>query len=134
MNPRVKAVIDNHKTDLRLIFRHYPLAQHKLAREAAISAEAAGNSGKFWQFHDTLYKLNGGIDANSVTSAQKQLQLKQMPKNSPEYKQFSNYVDEDRALGDQIGLEHTPTFVLCYPDGRAVTIDRLSEIDRFITH
>jgi protein-disulfide isomerase len=36
---------------LRIIFRHFPLAMHPHAREAAIAAEAAHAQGKFWQRH-----------------------------------------------------------------------------------
>src|SRR5205814_9041961 len=39
-----------------LIFRNFPLANHKHAREAAQAAEAAGLQGRFWQMHDVLYR------------------------------------------------------------------------------
>jgi protein-disulfide isomerase len=41
---------------LRVVFHHYPLAEHKYARQAALAAEAAGLQGKFWEMHDILYK------------------------------------------------------------------------------
>jgi protein-disulfide isomerase len=41
---------------LRVIFRHYPLAMHAHAIEAALAAEAAGLQGRFWEMHDLLYK------------------------------------------------------------------------------
>lgn len=41
---------------LRIIFRHFPLAMHPHAREAAIAAEAAHAQGKFWEMHDLLYE------------------------------------------------------------------------------
>jgi protein-disulfide isomerase len=41
---------------LRVIFRHYPLAMHSHASQAALAAEAAGLQGRFWEMHDLLYK------------------------------------------------------------------------------
>ena len=41
---------------LRVIFRHFPLASHKHAREAAIASEAAALQDRFWEMHDLLYR------------------------------------------------------------------------------
>ena len=41
---------------LRIIFRHFPLAVHQHAVDAALAAEAAGMQGRFWQMHDILYR------------------------------------------------------------------------------
>jgi protein-disulfide isomerase len=56
----VSAVIGQIERDyghrLRVVFRHYPLAMHSHAIEAALAAEAAGLQGHFWEMHDLLYK------------------------------------------------------------------------------
>jgi protein-disulfide isomerase len=41
---------------LRFVFRHFPLANHQHAREAALASEAAGLQGRFWEMHDLLYR------------------------------------------------------------------------------
>ena len=42
---------------LRLIFRHYPIAErHKNAMAAAQAVEAAGLQNKFWEMHDRIYE------------------------------------------------------------------------------
>ena len=41
---------------LRVVFRHFPLAMHAHAMEAALAAEAAGLQGRFWEMHDMLYQ------------------------------------------------------------------------------
>jgi protein-disulfide isomerase len=38
-----------------VIFRHFPLANHKHAQVAARAAEAAGLEDRFWEMHDFLY-------------------------------------------------------------------------------
>lgn len=55
---------------LRLIFRHFPLANHPHAREAAAASEAAHLQGKFWEMHDLLYERQAewskGVDVPSL--------------------------------------------------------------------
>lgn len=41
---------------LKVMFHHFPLINHRHAREAAHAAEAAGLQGRFWEMHDLLYK------------------------------------------------------------------------------
>jgi protein-disulfide isomerase/uncharacterized membrane protein len=44
--------------NIRLGFRNFPvpLASHKWSRQAAITAEAAGQQGKFWEMHDYIFE------------------------------------------------------------------------------
>jgi protein-disulfide isomerase len=43
-------------SDIRYVYRYFPLATHQNAGFAAMLAEAANRSGKFWQMHDLLYQ------------------------------------------------------------------------------
>jgi protein-disulfide isomerase len=43
--------------DMRLVYRHLPLADlHPLAELAAEAAEAAASQGRFWEMHDLLFE------------------------------------------------------------------------------
>jgi protein-disulfide isomerase len=46
----------DYRSRLRVIFRHFPLANHQHAREAALASEAAGLQDRFWEMHDLLYR------------------------------------------------------------------------------
>ncbi|MBI5239596.1 MAG: thioredoxin domain-containing protein [Elusimicrobia bacterium] len=52
----VKDLLKLYGRDVRLIFKHVPLNQHKLAVPAAVAAECAGRQGRFWEFHDLAYE------------------------------------------------------------------------------
>lgn len=52
----VKDLIQTYPTQLSFVFRHFPLSQHPLAPLAAETAEAAGEQGKYWEMHNTLYE------------------------------------------------------------------------------
>lgn len=43
-------------TQMRVVFRQFPLKMHAHALTAACAAEAAGLQGRFWEMHDLLYK------------------------------------------------------------------------------
>jgi protein-disulfide isomerase len=45
-----------YRPRLRVIFHHFPLANHPYARAAAFASEAAGLQGRFWEMHDLLYR------------------------------------------------------------------------------
>src|SRR5688500_12356825 len=52
----VKNLLKRHDGRLLVVFRHYPLTNHKWARLAAQAAESAGVQGRFWEFSDILFE------------------------------------------------------------------------------
>jgi protein-disulfide isomerase len=52
----INEVERDYRQRVRVIFRHFPLAGHKHAYEAAVAAEAAALQGRFWDMHDLLYR------------------------------------------------------------------------------
>src|SRR5687768_4612264 len=53
--PMLTLLREEYPDDFRLVYRHYPLAQHDKAILAATAAEAAGAQGRFWEMHDLLF-------------------------------------------------------------------------------
>lgn len=52
----LKRALAANPQDLRLVYRHFPLASiHDKALVTAQAAEAAGLQGKFWEMHDALF-------------------------------------------------------------------------------
>src|SRR3989338_2128908 len=59
--PTIEQVLKNYPTQVRLVFRHYPLSDTPgqgsfLTHEAAVCAQ---EQGKFWEFHNDLFHLSG---------------------------------------------------------------------------
>ena len=50
----VQEFVKSH-SDVQLIFKHFPLPQHKDAESAALASEAAAKQGKFWEMYTLLY-------------------------------------------------------------------------------
>jgi protein-disulfide isomerase len=52
----LKTIEKEYGTQIRFVFRHFPLQGHKHAVTAAHAAEAAGLQGRFWEMHDMIYQ------------------------------------------------------------------------------
>ena len=46
---------------LAIVFRHFPLPYHALAKVAARAAECAGEQQQFWSYHDTLFAAQDSL-------------------------------------------------------------------------
>lgn len=57
LHPILKTMEKEFGSQLRVVFRHFPLAQtHQHAVPAARATEAAGMQGKFWEMHDMIFE------------------------------------------------------------------------------
>ena len=65
----LKALMEKYPDDVRVVYRHFPLASiHDKAIPAAQAAEAAGLQSKdaFWALHDLLYATQGAWSGYSI--------------------------------------------------------------------
>jgi protein-disulfide isomerase len=49
-------VLEIYPKDVKIVFKNYPLRSDAFSFKAAIAALAAESQGKFWEFHDLLFK------------------------------------------------------------------------------
>ena len=61
--PLFEQVLDKYPDSVKIIFKHYPLPFHKQALPAALASMAAGEQGRFWEYHDDLF-----LHQNSLSS------------------------------------------------------------------
>jgi len=65
----LKTLAEKYPDDVRIVYRHFPLASiHDKAIPAAQAVEAAGMQSKdaFWAFHDLLYETQGAWSGYSI--------------------------------------------------------------------
>lgn len=55
-SPMLNQLVSDEQGKVAVVYRYFPLPQHKNAVTAARAAEAAGLQGKFWEMHDILFK------------------------------------------------------------------------------
>lgn len=119
---------------IKVIFHEFPLAMHKHAKEAAMTAEAAGLQGKFWEMHDMLYQYQdvwsqlGDVRLFFERYAQAiGLDLEQFRADRDSIK-VENMVIEDGTDGMARGVQNTPTiFINDVEQKTAFTKDKLKE-------
>lgn len=105
---------EKYKGKLRIAYLHFPLEQlHPQAKPAALAAWAAGQQGKFFEYHDRLFALQEKILPTSFEEIARALKLDLVrfnkDRNSP---QAQARIKADMQIGETLGIKSTPTFVL----------------------
>lgn len=106
---------------IRFVYRHFPLDSiHPHARRAAQFAEAAGLQGKFWEFHDELFKRQSSWSPLSRAKAEEAfvaygrelgLNLDRLQADADSAAVTSRVADSF-ASGISSGVSSTPSFFL----------------------
>ncbi len=115
----VKEIVDEYGDQLSFEYRHFPLSQiHRLAEPAARAAEAAGQQGKFFEYHDFLFE-NQGTWSNSTNPAQFFLQYaNEVGLDIDEFTRMQrssilrSHVQSQFAEARDLGFTGTPSFLL----------------------
>jgi protein-disulfide isomerase len=111
--PEVKRVQEKLGTELRFVFRNFPLTNmHEYAMAAAETAEAAAVQGKFWPMHDFLYEHQKTLgDSNVALSYAKKLGIDtQRFEREIAQHAYQKRIKEDFMGGVRSGVNGTPTF------------------------
>ena len=111
--PAVDIILDKYKDKVQFAYRHFPLDKHEYALNAALTAEAAGEQGKFWEMEKLLFenqdRFSEALWKDWANSLGLNLDEFEISFNSQKLKDKINL---DRAYGEQIGVDATPTFYL----------------------
>ena len=116
--PLIEAVKTSFGDKLALVFRHYPLPQHKFAQITSQAAEAASNQGKFWEMHNLLYaKQDAWSTASNIketlTGYATELKLDTTKFNADlETSAIKDRIQLDVTSGNSYNIPGTPTFFL----------------------
>jgi protein-disulfide isomerase len=95
---------------------------------ASIAAYAAGEQGKFWQFHDLLFQSQRSPNSGWASKQNVRVLAQQLGLNMTLFDQsfnsgrFDSLVNSNHELGVQAGVSQTPTFFLIGPNDKIVAI------------
>lgn len=119
-------MLEKYPNDVKIVIKHFPLNSHRFAMPAAMAALAAGNQGKFWEFHKTLLKNYNAINEEKIQSIAGELKL-DMARFSSDRKSPENraLILEDLNDGRRIGVRGTPTV---YINGKKVKVDPMKRV------
>jgi protein-disulfide isomerase len=124
--PRIrKEYIDTGK--VKLVFRDFPLAGHSMAVPAAMASGCAGDQGRFWDYHDKVYREQ---DRRAREGEVAEFRVNDLKRWAADLKldaavfdacldsaKYKPEVAADQAAATGIGLGGTPVF---FVNGRAL--------------
>ena len=95
---------------MKLVFKNFPLRNHKFAWPAAIAALAANKQGKFWELHDQLYENYNRLNDQKIREIAQQvgLDMEKFDKDMKDPK-LKAIVERDFQEGARAGVRGIPT-------------------------
>lgn len=118
---RLAQVVKEFPKDVRMIYRHMPLAMHQdaqLAAEAALAVRAQKGDAGFWAYHDKLYANQRDLSQPVLEKLATQLgvDLARFRKALADHT-FRAQTERDKKFGERMGIAGTPAI---YFNGRVM--------------
>lgn len=118
--PVVTGMLEQYGDKLRLEFKHFPLPpqMHPHAFPAAMAAEAAGQQGKFFEFHDLLFTNQATWSKATVPTTFFIQYANELGLDVDKFKEhmrssaLRERIQADFAAGQALDITGTPTFFL----------------------
>jgi protein-disulfide isomerase len=109
---QLKELVAKHQNEVKLVYKHFPLAPiHDQAIPAAKAAWAANQQGKFWEYHDALFTNQKQLGEDLYLDIAKKLNL-DLEKFNSDRLLADVAIQQDMQLGKQLGIPGTPFFVM----------------------
>ncbi len=111
-------IIEAYPTQVRFVFRDYPIPKHPRAQKMSEAAGCANEQGKFWEYHDHLFdNMRANADSDLKKYAE-ELGLDTEAFNACyDEGRYTEEVQNDFEAGQQAGVSGTPAF---FVNGRLV--------------
>jgi protein-disulfide isomerase len=110
--PLLEQVLEQYPKDVKLVFKQFPLGNHKFAGPAALVSLAANEQGKFWPLHDLIFANYNQLNDQKLNELAKEAGLdmdryeKDLKANSQRY---LSIVRRDMQEGQRNGVRGTPS-------------------------
>ncbi len=104
--------IDSGK--VRFVYRDFPLSSiHPYAQKAAEASECAEDQGKFWEYHDELFRNQGDLSIENLKQIAVNLGLDSNEFNDClDSGKYANEVKKDVSDAQKAGARGTPFFIV----------------------
>jgi len=113
LDPYVKGILTRFPDQVRFVVKQFPLSSHKYSLNAAMAALAAGDQGRFWEFHSRLLENHDTLDDAKIQSIAEGLSL-DMARFNKDLSSAVNreLVQRDIEEGKSINVTGTPSLFL----------------------
>jgi protein-disulfide isomerase len=100
-----------YPNDVKVVFKHFPLPFHNEAEPASKAAWAAQQQGKFWEYHEELFKNQDKLGAEYYVELATNLKLDvEKFKKDMASEAAAKQIKADTELGQKNGIQGTPGF------------------------
>jgi protein-disulfide isomerase len=116
VEPTLSQVRENYGPEkVRILWKNNPLPMHPNAKPAAEAAQgvfALAGDEAFWKFHDTAFKNQGSLNADSYAKWAQEAGVKDLAafKAGLDSHKWADKVDKDLKDGTAAGVQGTPSF------------------------
>jgi 2-hydroxychromene-2-carboxylate isomerase len=120
--PVLKALVERYPSEVKLVFKNYPLSAHEHSEGAARAGVAAFHQGKFWQLNQAMFESQkSGLDDTTLVKLARDQGLDMKAFETDRSSEATaDAVARDRKQADELGLEGTP---MIYINGRHFSLD-----------
>ncbi|PRP98287.1 Disulfide bond formation protein D precursor [Enhygromyxa salina] len=110
----LKQVAEEYPDDVRIVFKHFPLAMHPQAKPASEAVLAAHAQGKGWELHDLVFDNARKLSNEDLLSYAEQVGVPDMAKFKQDLENhtYAAQIDADLAQGKKFGIGSTPSFFI----------------------
>ena len=128
--PLLSQVLKDYPSQVKLVFKNFPLRMHQNARLAAIAGLAAHRQGKFWEMHDLLFANYHGLNPETIRKLARQIGLDMLQfENDLFNPELAAMIDRDIEEGRKTDVRGTPTL---FVNGRRVQKRTVEAIEAMI--
>lgn len=98
---------------IRLVYRDFPLPNHRQAPKAAEAAHCADDQGKYWEMHAKLFASEGKLALTDLKGYAREIGL-----DGPRFDRCldsgekAKVVESHRKAGEEVGVTGTPAFFI----------------------
>jgi len=109
IEPTIDQLFEEFGDDLRVVWKHNPLSFHPRAEPASRASWAAGQQGKFWEYHELVFENQKALSDDDLNKYAEELGLDmkkfQADMNSDAAKE---QIKKDQALAERTKAQGTP--------------------------
>ncbi|MCX4243507.1 DsbA family protein [Paraliomyxa miuraensis] len=100
-----------YRSDLKLVFKQFPLPMHAQAEPASRAALAAHEQGKFWELHDLMFANQRALSDDELEGYAREAGL-DMDRFRKDFQSdaIRDHVQAEMAQGRALGVRGTPAF------------------------
>jgi protein-disulfide isomerase len=103
-------LVEKYPSQVKVVFKNFPLRNHKMAHPAAQAALAAHMQNQFWAYHDKVFVNFSSLNESKLAEFATEVGLDLVKFNQDRTSsRVKKQISDDLRLGQVVGVRGTPT-------------------------